>query len=646
MRRLALAALLCACSSARYGVILRHGTVYDGTGAAPIIADVALSGDRVAAVGDLSAARADVDIDATGMAVAPGFINMLSHSEETLLVDGAGEGAIRQGVTLEVFGEFSMGPLDERMAREAKEQQSNLRYDITWRTLGEYLAVLEKHGIAPNVATLVGAGTVRERVIGRDNRAATATELDEMRRLVAQAMDEGALGLTTALIYPPDTYSTTAELIALAREAAAHGGIFTAHIRNEGNHIDRAVDELITIAREANLPVEMYHFKLAGRRNWGKLDAVVAQIEAARAAGLHVTADMYTYPAGATGLDAAMPAWVQEGGYDAWAQRLRDPALRARVAAEMRDAGASWDNLYALAGPEGVRFVGFKNPALRKYLGKSVAEVAAERHTTPEDVAMDLVVEDGTRVEAIYFLMSEENIRREIALPWMSFGCDAGAMSPRPPFTDNATHPRAYGNFARLLGKYVREDHVISLQAAIARLTSLPATNLGLVDRGVLRPGAFADVVVFDPARIADRATFEQPHQVSVGVHHVFVNGVAVLRAAELTRATPGGSSVAAADPHQVATPVHVADLRDPDRMAETITLDDQEPVVPVDDLAVIQDAVAVADLVPRRQRRRIGALPVDLVDLRALRGAVFGVPFQDIEIVILGDHLAWDAIP
>ncbi|HKA87741.1 MAG TPA: D-aminoacylase [Haliangiales bacterium] len=533
-------ACACACASGRYSVILRHGTVYDGGGGAPIVADVALAGDRIAAVGDLSAARADVDIDAAGMAVAPGFIDMLSHSEETLLVDGAAEGAIRQGVTLEVFGEGSMGPWNERMRREAVAQQSNLRYAVTWKTLGEYLAVLERRGIAPNVATLVGAGTVREHVLGRDNRAPSPAELDEMRRLVAQAIDEGALGLTTALIYPPDTYARTDELIALAREAAARGGIFTAHIRNEGNHIDRAVDELITIAREARIPVEMYHFKLAGRSNWGKLDAVVAQIEAARAAGLRVTADMYTYTAGATGLDAAMPPWAQEGGYAAWAQRLRDPAQRARVAAEMRDPDPGWDNLYALAGADGVRFIGFKNPALRRYLGKSLAEVAAERRTTPEDAAMDLVVEDGTRVEAVYFLMSEDNVRREIALPWMSFGCDAGAMTPRPPFTDNAVHPRAYGNFARLLGKYVRDEKVIPLAAAIARLTSLPAANLGLTDRGRLAPGAFADVVVFDPARIADAATYERPHQLSVGVAYVFVNGTAVLRAGEMTGATPG----------------------------------------------------------------------------------------------------------
>jgi N-acyl-D-amino-acid deacylase len=532
--------LCCARPTTPYDVLIRGATVYDGTGAPPVVADVAIDGERIAAVGSLPAARGRTEIDARGLAVAPGFINMLSHSEESLLRDGRGLGVVAQGVTLEVLGESSMAPLDDEMKARWKAEQDTFPVDYTWTTLGGYFDTLERRGIAVNVASFIGAGTVRERVLGMAARPPTPAELDQMRALVAQGMDEGAIGLTTMLIYPPDTYATTEELVALAKVAAARGGSFSAHIRNEGGHIDEALDEVLRIAREAGIPVAIYHFKLAGRGNWGKLEHVLGRIEAARAAGLRVTANMYTYTAGATGLDAAMPRWVQEGGYDDWARRLADPAIRARVREEMEAADTSWDNWYQHAGPENMRLIGFKNPALRRYLGRTLAEVAAERRKPAPETAMDLVIEDGTRVEVAYFVMSDDNLRRELAVPWMSIGSDAGAMAPEPPFTDNSTHPRAYGNFARLLATYVRDQKVLTLEEAIRRLTSLPATTLGLSGRGTLAAGGCADVVVFDPARVQDLATYEQPHRLAAGVIHVLVNGVPVLVGGQMTAARPG----------------------------------------------------------------------------------------------------------
>ena len=540
-RRLLAPLLLVACACApRYDVVIRGGTIYDGSGGDPITGDVALLGDTVAAVGAVSG-RGRLEIDATGLAVAPGFINMLSHSEETLIQDPRSQGEIRQGVTLEVFGEGSMGPLSDVMKREALEQQGDIKYAIEWTTLGEYFDFLERRGIAPNVASFVGASTVRVHVIGYENRAPTPAELERMKELVSQAMEEGALGVTTALIYTPATFAKTDELIALARVAAAAGGTYAAHIRSEGDRFLEAIDETIGIAREAGVPAEIYHLKAAGKSNWPKMDQAIQKIDAARAAGLKITADMYTYTAGATGLDAAMPPWVQEGGLQAWIRRLKDPAIRRRVAREMRTPTDQWENLYLGAGsPDQVLLLGFKTDSLKPLIGKTLADVARMRGTSPEETAMDLVIQDGTRVEVAYFLMAEDNIKKQIAQPWVSFGSDAGSQAPEGPFLKSNPHPRAYGNFARLLGKYVRDERVIPLQEAIRRLTSLPAENLRIQRRGALRPGYYADVVVFDPAKIQDYATFERPHQYATGVLHVFVNGRQVLKDGEHTGALPG----------------------------------------------------------------------------------------------------------
>ncbi len=525
-----------------FDVILRGGTVYDGSGGPAVPADVGLRGDRVAALGDLSGAEADLDLDVRGMAVAPGFINMLSWAVESLLVDGRAMSDLMQGVTLEVFGEgVSWGPLNEDMKEEMVRRQGDLKYDVTWTTLGEFLEHLERRGVAPNVASFVGATTVRIHELGYEDRPPTAVELAAMRELVARAMEEGALGVGSSLIYAPAFYAETDELIALAAESAHYGGMYITHMRSEGNRLLEAVDEVIRIAREADSPAEIYHLKAAGADNWDKLDEVIAKIEAARSEGLRLSADMYTYTAGATGLDAAMPPWVQEGGYDRWAERLRDPAIREKVAGEMRRSADDWENLYHATGSAGkVLLVEFKNEALKPLTGLTLAEVAARRGTTPEETAMDLVIEDGSRVGAIYFLMSEENVRRQIALPWVSFGSDGGAPAPEGIFLESNPHPRAYGNFARLLGRYVRDEQILSLAEAIRRLTSLPAGHLGIIDRGLLRPGVAADVVVFDPDLVADRATFTAPHQLAVGMVHVFVNGEQVVAHGEMTGALPG----------------------------------------------------------------------------------------------------------
>jgi N-acyl-D-amino-acid deacylase len=532
----------CAAGTPDFDVIIRGGTVHDGTGGDPVVADVALAGDTVAAVGDLSNARGRIEIDAAGLAVAPGFINVLSWANEALLHDGRSQSGIRQGVTLEIFGEgVSMGPLDEASRQRMLEEQGDIRFDVPWTTLGEYLEHLEERGVSPNVASFVGATTVRIHELGEEDRAPSAAELDRMRALVRHAMEEGALGLGSSLIYAPAFYAKTPELVALAAEAGRHGGIYISHIRSEGNALLEAVDELITIAREAEVPAEIYHLKAAGADNWAKMDTVIERIESARAEGLRITTNMYTYTAGATGLDAAMPPWVQEGGLQEWRRRLQDPATRARVLREMRTPTTEWESLYLLAGsPEQVLLVAFRQDSLKYLTGKSLAEVARMRGTSPEDVAIDLVIQDDSRVGTVYFLMSEENLRKQIALPFMSFGSDAGSLATEGAFLLSNPHPRAYGNFARLLGRYVRDENVITLQEAIRRLTTLPAANLGLRGRGALRPGYFADVVVFDPATIADRATFDQPHQYATGVSHVFVNGVQVLRAGEHTGALPG----------------------------------------------------------------------------------------------------------
>jgi N-acyl-D-amino-acid deacylase len=540
-------ALLMGCSgqapgSRSYDVILRGGTIVDGSGSEPFVGDVAIRGDRIVAVAPSVAGVGQREIDVRGLHVTPGFINVLSWATESLLVDGRGLSDIVQGVTLEVFGEgWSMGPLNAAMKQQVRAEQGDVKFEVDWTTLGEYLEGLERRGIAPNVASFVGATTVRIHELGFADRAPTEAELDRMRALVARAMEEGALGLGTSLIYAPAFYAETEELIALAQVAGDYGGMYISHLRSEGNRWEQAVDELIRIAREAELPAEIYHLKAAGRANWPKLEPMIQRIEEARAAGHAITADMYTYTAGATGLDAAMPPWVQEGGLTHWIARLQDPQTRERVAEEMRRDATDWENLYASAGsPERVLLAGFKSEALKPLTGKTLAEVAAMRGKSAEETAMDLVIEDGSRVETVYFLMSEENVARQVAIPWMSFGSDAAALAPEGAFLKSSAHPRAYGNFARLLGKYVRDEKRLSLQAAVRQLTTLPATNLKLTDRGTLRPGAYADLAVFDLAAISDPATFAAPHQLATGMRHVFVNGRAVLSDGVMTAERPG----------------------------------------------------------------------------------------------------------
>jgi N-acyl-D-amino-acid deacylase len=465
---------------------------------------------------------------------------MLAHPEASLLIDGRALSDLRQGVTLEVLGEDSMGPLTPRMKELDLQRQGDIHYAIDWTTLGEYLHRLEQRGIAPNVASYVGAGTVRTYVLGERDVQPTPEQLTQMRTLVHQAMEEGAVGVTTALIYSPNEYARTPELIALATESARCGGIYSVHMRSEGDRLLEAVQETVDIARASGGPAEIYHLKVAGRRNWDKLDALIAAVDKARASGTRITADMYVYTAGATGLDAAMPPWVQDGGLEAWIGRLRDPKVRARVIADMRDPAPAWENLYGAAGADGTLLLAFKNPQLKPLTGKTLAEVARQRGVSPEDAAVDLVIEDGSRVGVAYFLMSEDNVRREVALPWVSFDSDEQAPAPEGVFLKSNAHPRAYGNFARVLAKYVREEKALSLPQAIHRLAAFPAATLSLADRGQLRSGYFADVVVFDPATIQDHATFERPHQLATGVDDVWVNGVRALRAGEATGAASG----------------------------------------------------------------------------------------------------------
>ncbi|WP_420461944.1 N-acyl-D-amino-acid deacylase family protein [Candidatus Palauibacter sp.] len=549
MTRTALAAALAAswaCSAPvptdEYDVLIRGGTVYDGSGDPPRVADVAIAGDTIAGVGDFAGAMAATTIDATGHAVSPGFINMLSWATESLLVDGRSLSDIRQGVTLEVFGEgSSMGPLNPEMKRDMVERQGDVRFEVPWTSLGEYLDHLVARGVATNVASYIGATTVRVHELGHEDRPSTPAELGRMQDLVRDAMREGALGVGSSLIYAPAFYAGTDELIALASAAGEYGGGYISHMRSEGNRLLEAVDELLTIAREAGVRAEIYHLKAAGSENWDKLDQVIERVEAARAEGLEITADMYTYTAGSTGLDAAMPPWIHEGGHAAMIERLRDPATRERIAEEMRTPTDEWENLLLAAGsPERVLLVGFRQDSLRYLTGRTLAEVAAARGTGIEETAMDLVVQDDSRVGTVYFMMSEDNVRRQVALPWVSFGSDAGSLAPEEPFVRSSTHPRAYGNFSRLLGRYVRDEGIIPLEEAVRKLTSLPAANLRIEGRGRLTSGYFADIVVFDPGTIADHATFEEPHQLATGVRDVFVNGVQVLSEGEPTGATPG----------------------------------------------------------------------------------------------------------
>lgn len=526
----------------QFDVLIKNGQILDGSGNASFIGDVGINADTIAAIGNLENAVGTLEIDATGLAVAPGFINMLSWAVESLIEDGKSQSDIRQGVTLEVFGEGnSMGPLSEAMKADELKSQGDIKYPISWTSLKEYLEFLEKKGVSTNVASFVGATTVRIHELGYENRAPSPEELERMKNLVRQAMEEGALGVGSSLIYAPAFYAGTEELIELCKVAAEYDGMYISHMRSEGVKLLESLDELIRIASEAGIRAEVYHLKMSGRDNWSKYDQVVAKIDSARAAGLEITTDMYNYVAGATGLDASMPPWVQEGGYDKWAERLQDPAIRKKVLQEMTTPTTEWESLMqAVEGPEKIILVGFKNDSLKYLTGKTLAEVAALRNTSPAETAMDLVVQDGSRVGTVYFLMSEENVKKQIALPYMSFGSDGGSLATEGVFLKSSTHPRAFGNFSRLLGKYVRDEQVISLEEAIYKLTTLPANNLKIKKRGALKVGYFADLAIFDPTKIQDHATFENPMQYSTGMIHVLVNGTQVLKDGEHTGALPG----------------------------------------------------------------------------------------------------------
>ena len=525
-------ALFLSCSQGpKVDVVIQNGTLYDGTGSPPFIGTVAIKGDKIVYVGPPKFFRADKSINATDKAVSPGFINILSWGVDSLIEDGKSQSDIRQGVTLEVFGEgMSWGPLNDPLKTYMKKNQGDIQYEITWTTLGEYLQFLEDKGISTNVASFIGATTLRVNAVGYENRAPNVEELELMKDLVHQGMKEGAMGIGSSLIYAPAFYSSTEELIEICKVAADYGGMYISHVRSEGNKLLESVDELLTIANEAGIPAEIYHLKQSGKKNWGKLDRVIQKIDSARAKGLNITTDMYTYTAGATGLDASMPPWVQEGGLEQWIQRLKDPQIRKRVIKEMQTDTDEWENLMRAAeSPDKLILVGFKNDSLKYLTGKTLTEVAKIKGKSPEETAIDLVIQDGSRVGTVYFLMDEENVKRQIQLPYMSFGSDAGSLAPEGVFLKNSTHPRAFGNFARLLGKYVRDEQLIPMEEAIYKLSGLPATNLKIKERGFLKENYFADVVVFDPKSIRDFATFENPMQYATGVEQVWVNGTHVL---------------------------------------------------------------------------------------------------------------------
>jgi N-acyl-D-amino-acid deacylase len=532
----------CKNDKQKYDTIIRNGLIYDGNGGEPYKGDIGIRNDTIAFIGDLSKVTAKNETDAKGNAVAPGFINMLSWATESLIEDGRSQSDIRQGVTLEVMGEgWSMGPLNEEMKKQQQESQGDIKYNIEWNTLSEYLTFLEKKGVSCNIASFIGATTVRIHVIGEDNRDPTPAEMDSMKLLVKQAMEEGAMGVGTSLIYPPAFFAKTNELIELSKVASQYGGSYISHMRSEGNKLHEAVEELITIAKEANIHAEIYHLKAAGKDNWSKMDSVIRRVERARAEGLNITADMYTYIAGGTGLTATMPPTLQDGGFGKLRERLQDPAIRRQTIKDMNSKTDQWENFfYAVGTPENILVVGFKEDSLKKYIGKSLAAVAKIRGKSSEETAMDLIVQDSTRVECIFFLMDENNVKKQIAIPWLSFGSDEGSYEPAGIFLKSNPHPRAYGNFSRVLGKYVREEKLISLPEAIRKLSKLPATNLKIKNRGELKVGNYADIVIFDPAKIKDNATFDKPHQYAEGMLHVFVNGVQVLKNGEHTGKKPG----------------------------------------------------------------------------------------------------------
>lgn len=522
--------------------LITNALIYDGSGGAPIKGSLGWSGDSIVYVGDGAGIEGKETIDIQGKALSPGFVNMLSWSPESLILDGRSMSEIKQGVTLEVFGEGnSMGPINEAMRKEALSTMGEHPFEINWHSLGEYLTFLEKKGVSPNFASFLGAANPRVYMLGYANRAPNLQEMDSMKLLVRQAMEDGAMGIGSALIYAPGTYAKTEELVELCKVASAYGGMYISHMRSEGNAIFEALKELFTISREANLPAEIYHLKISGKDNWQYQSKLEHVIDSAQKSGLKISADMYNYTAGSTGLDAAMPTWCQEGGYKAWAQRLKDPLLRKRIINEMEtQTNGGWENMYKMAGPDNMLAVGFYNKNLRNYVGKTIAQIAKERGKTAPETILDLVIEDSSRVGMVYFLMSEENVKRNIALPYVSFCSDAQSMPNEGWWLENSTHPRAFGSFAKLLGKYVRDEKVIPMQEAIRKLTSLPCSNLKIKDRGLLKPGYKADLVVFDPATIQDHATFEKPHQYATGVEHVFVNGIQVIKNGEHTGAMPG----------------------------------------------------------------------------------------------------------
>ena len=531
----------CKQQTQQYDVIIRNGMIYDGSGSEPVKRDIGINADTIAFIGDLKDAKGKNETDAKGMAIAPGFINMMGHSEEALIQDGRSQSDIRQGVTTEIFGEFSMGPLNAKMKQQQQDGQGDIKYKVEWNTLGEYMNYLEKKGISPNIASFVGTGVVRTYIIGEDNKAPTPAQLDSMKLLVSQAMQEGALGVTNALIYPPDNFAKTDELIALSKEAAKYGGTYSSHMRSEGNKFLEAVDELITISKEANIPAEIFHLKAAGKNNWNKMDSAIKKVEKARSEGMDITADMYTYLAGATGMTSAFPPTLQDGGFGKLWQRLHDPVIRKQMTKAMNTDASDWENLYyGAGGAEHVLLLSFKQDSLKKFTGKTLAEVAKMRGTTPEETAMNLIIQDSTRVGVAYFLMNEDNVKKQVALPWVSFGSDEASYTTEGVFLKSNAHPRAYGNFARVLGHYARDEKVLTLKDAIAKLAALPAKHLKLNKRGEIKVGYYADIVIFDPQKIKDNSTFEKPHQYSEGMIDVFVNGVQVLRDGNHTGAKPG----------------------------------------------------------------------------------------------------------
>jgi N-acyl-D-amino-acid deacylase len=533
--------ILASCSTKKYDTIIRNGLVFDGNGGEPYKADIAIQNDSIAFIGDLSKATAKNEVDAKGLAVAPGFINMMGHSEESLFQDGRAQSDIRQGVTTEIFGESTFGPLNANMKSQLQNGQGDIKYNVNWNTLGEYMQVLEKKGIAPNIASFVGSGAVRQYVIGEANIAPTPAQLDSMKLLVRQAMEEGALGLTNALIYPVDFFAKTDELIALAKEASKYGGTYSSHMRSEGNHLLEAVEELITISKEANIPAEIFHLKAGGKDNWPKMDSVIKRVERARKEGMDITSDMYTYLAGATGMTSAFPPTLQDGGFGKLRERLQDPKIRAEMKKAMNTNALDWENLYyGTGGPEHVLLLGFKQDSLKKFTGKTLAEAAKIRNKSPEETAMDLIVQDSTRVGVAYFLMNEENVKKQVALPWVSFGSDEASYTNEGVFLKSNAHPRAYGNFARVIGHYVRDEKILTLQAAIQKLANLPSKHLKLQKRGELKTGYFADIVIFDPAKVKDNATYEKPHQYADGMVDVFVNGITVFKNGEPTGLAAG----------------------------------------------------------------------------------------------------------